>query len=158
LPRHVHDSGRQRWRGFPPIKRVSTASNAAAIFSLIIKFASSPASLPPRVNFVSRRPMTRCDSITSIVDEYHGNMSFPHAGHAASAQQHADPMVPETEASSWRGISSRCLQFVRRARFHVMTRARLSGAALQASSRLRYRHPVAMMEKITRMNMIRAVI
>ena len=30
--------------------------------------------------------------------------------------------------------------------------------ALQASSRLRYRHPVAMVENTTRMNMIRAVI
>jgi hypothetical protein len=35
------------------------------------------------VSFVSRRPTTLLDSRISIADEYHGNMSFPHAGQAA---------------------------------------------------------------------------
>src|SRR3981189_2900227 len=85
---------------FPPVKRVSTASNEAAIFSATIKFASSPASLPPRVSFVSRKPMTLVDSMTNIADEYQGNMSSPHAGHAAWTQQHAQPMVPASDVGA----------------------------------------------------------
>src|SRR5712664_1469437 len=80
----------------PPVKRVSTASNEAAIFSATIKFASSPASLPPRVSFVSRKPMTLVDSMTNIADEYHS----PHAGHAAWTQQHAQPMVPASDVGA----------------------------------------------------------
>jgi hypothetical protein len=95
---------------FPPVKSVSTASNVAAIFSATIKFASSPASLPPRVSFVSRKPMTLVDSMTNIADEYQGNMSSPLAGHAAWKQQHAQPMVPTSDVSAAILIGMRCVE------------------------------------------------
>src|SRR5438046_2962012 len=54
----------------PPHISVATASMEAEYFSITLRLASACAFFPPPASFISRSPMTCCDSRESIVASY----------------------------------------------------------------------------------------